>query len=75
MLTEPFTDHALVFATEGDLTPTREGPLGTFGASKSDVQMIQHCYRSVVSEEICLLYGVSNDHPGAFGRKGYRGWL
>jgi hypothetical protein len=29
MLMEPFTDRALVFATEGDLTPTREGPLGS----------------------------------------------
>lgn len=29
MLTEAFTDRALVFATEVDLTPTRDGPLGS----------------------------------------------
>jgi hypothetical protein len=30
MLTESFTDRALVFATGSDLTPTREGPLGSY---------------------------------------------
>jgi hypothetical protein len=29
MLTESFTDRVLVFATEDDLTPTRDGPLGS----------------------------------------------
>ena len=29
MLTEAFTDRGLVFATEDDLTPTRDGPLGS----------------------------------------------
>jgi hypothetical protein len=29
MLTESFTDRALVFASENDLTPTRDSPLGS----------------------------------------------
>jgi len=29
MLTESFTDRGLVFATEDDLTPTRDSPLGS----------------------------------------------
>ena len=51
MLTEPFTDRALVFATERDLTPRAGGPLGSCRA--------RHYPGVPLTDEVVFLRSVS----------------